>query len=117
MPVAFRIGVRDRRGIFMTVNPGILKWARETAGLTADEAAHALSFHDTRERSATERLMALEAGEEEPSRSVLLRMSKVYRSGLLVFYLAEPPRAGDRGQDFRTVPAESLLCTTRSSMP
>jgi Zn-dependent peptidase ImmA (M78 family) len=88
----------------MTVNPEILKWARNTAGLTANEAARALGFSDTRDRSATERLKALEAGEEDPSRSVLVRMSKVYRRGLLIFYLAAPPRAGDRGQDFRTVP-------------
>jgi len=31
-------------------------------------------------------------------------MSKAYRRALLVFYLSEPPRSGDRGQDFRTVP-------------
>jgi len=88
----------------MTVNPEILMWARNTAGLTAEQAAHALGFKDTRDRSATERLMALEAGAEEPSRTVLVRMSKAYRRGLIVFYLAEPPRTGDRGQDFRTVP-------------
>ncbi len=88
----------------MTVNPEILTWARNTAGLTADEAARVLGFSDTRDRSAAERLIALEAGEEDPSRSVLLRMSKAYRRALLVFYLPEPPRTGDRGEDFRTVP-------------
>ena len=31
-------------------------------------------------------------------------MAKAYRRSLLVFYLNEPPRTGDRGQDFRTVP-------------
>jgi len=88
----------------MTINPEILAWARNTAGLSADEAAHALRFNNTRDRSATERLIALEAGEEEPSRSVLLRMAKAYRRSLLVFYLSQPPRTGDRGNDFRTVP-------------
>jgi Zn-dependent peptidase ImmA (M78 family)/transcriptional regulator with XRE-family HTH domain len=87
----------------MTVNPEILVWARKTAGLTLDEAARALGFNDTRGRSAAQRLMGYEAG-EEPSRSVLLKMSKTYRRALLVFYLSEPPRSGDRGQDFRTVP-------------
>jgi len=88
----------------MAVNPEILAWARDTAGLTVDQAAHALAFQDTRDRSAVQRLMALEAGDEQPSRSVLLRMSKAYRRALLVFYLAQPPRIGDRGEDFRTVP-------------
>ncbi len=88
----------------MALNPEIFAWARSTAGLSADEAAHALGFDNTRHRSAAERLKALEAGDEEPSRSVLLRMAKAYRRSLLVFYLPEPPRTGDRGQDFRTVP-------------
>jgi Zn-dependent peptidase ImmA (M78 family) len=88
----------------MTVNPEILKWARTTAGLPLQPAAHALGFNDTRQRTAAERLQALEAGEEEVSRSVLLKMAKTYRRTLLVFYLDEPPRTGDRGQDFRTVP-------------
>src|ERR1035441_2001038 len=87
----------------MTLNPEIFTWARNTAGLSADEAARALGFNNTRDRSAAERLRALEAGDEEPSRSVLVRMAKAYRRSLLVFYLAEPPRTGDRGQDFRTV--------------
>src|ERR1039458_1748852 len=88
----------------MTLNPEIFTWARNTAGLSAGEAARALGFKNTRDRSAAERLRALETGDEEPSRSVLVRMAKAYRRSLLVFYLAEPPRTGDRGQDFRTLP-------------
>jgi Zn-dependent peptidase ImmA (M78 family) len=88
----------------MTVNPDILIWARTTAGLPLEAAAHALAFNDTRQRTAAERLQSLEAGEEEVSRSVLLKMAKTYRRPLLVFYLEQPPRTGDRGQDFRTVP-------------
>ncbi len=88
----------------MTLNPRILTWARDTAGLSIDEAAHALGFKDARDRTAAERLQAMEAGEEEPSRSVLLSMARAYHRSLLVFYLSEPPRTGDRGQDFRRVP-------------
>jgi hypothetical protein len=46
----------------------------------------------------------MEAGEEEPSRSVLLNMARAYHRSLLVFYLNEPPRTGDRGEDFRRTP-------------
>jgi Zn-dependent peptidase ImmA (M78 family) len=88
----------------MTLNPEIFTWARTAAGLSAEEAARALGFNNTRERSATERLKALETGDEEPSRSVLRKMAKAYRRSLLVFYLPAPPRTGDRGSDFRTVP-------------
>jgi len=88
----------------MTLNPKILTWARDTAGLAVDEAAHALGFKDANDRPAVERLEAMEAGKEEPSRSVLLKMARVYHRSLLVFYLSEPPRMGDRGQDFRRAP-------------
>ena len=88
----------------MALNPHIFTWARDTAGLSVDEAAHALGFKDTQDRTAAERLQAMETGKEEPSRSVLLSMARVYRRSLLVFYLSEPPRTGDRGQDFRKAP-------------
>jgi Zn-dependent peptidase ImmA (M78 family) len=99
-----RLTVDAKLGRPMTLNPDILTWARSTAGLSVDEAAQILGFKDAQERSAEERLKALEAGKEEPSRSVLLKMAKVYHRSLLVFYLSEPPRAGDRGQDFRRAP-------------
>jgi Zn-dependent peptidase ImmA (M78 family) len=88
----------------MALNPQILTWARETASLSIDEAARALGFKDAHDRTAVERLQAMEAGKEEPSRSVLLKMTRTYHRSLLVFYLSEPPRIGDRGQDFRRAP-------------
>jgi Zn-dependent peptidase ImmA (M78 family) len=88
------------------IQPTILTWARETAGLSLDDAAHALDLNPSRGRTGGERLAALEAGEEEPSRPLLLKMVKTYRRPLLVFYLAEPPKTGDRGQDFRTLPGQ-----------
>lgn len=88
------------------VNPAILKWARETAGLSLEEAARRTDIGDARGLSGAERLIALEAGEAEPTRSQLVRMAKQYRRPLLAFYLASPPRKGNRGQDFRTLPAD-----------
>ncbi len=88
----------------MALNPQIFTWARDTAGLSVDEAAQALGFKDAEKRTATERLRALETGQEKPSNSVLRKMSRAYHRSLLVFYLNEPPRIGDRGQDFRRVP-------------
>lgn len=91
----------------MALNPKIFTWARETAGLSLDEAAHALGFKDSRDRTASERLKAMESGAEEPSRSVLLKMAQAYHRSLLVFYLSEPPQMGDRGQDFRRAPGSN----------
>ena len=86
------------------IRPEILRWARETAGLSLEDAAQALGFKETRGKTGPGRLAALEAGAEEPSRPLLLKMSQVYRRPLLVFYLSQPPKSGDRGQDFRTLP-------------
>jgi Zn-dependent peptidase ImmA (M78 family) len=86
------------------LNPEIFEWARETAGLSLDEAAHAIELKEAHGVSGAQRLAALEAGKEEPSRPLLLRMAKAYRRSLLVFYLERPPKTGDRGKDFRTLP-------------
>ena len=86
------------------IRPEILTWARETAGLSLEDAAQALGLKEVRGQTGTERLAALEAGTGEPSRPLLLKMSQAYRRPLLVFYLNQPPKTGDRGQDFRTLP-------------
>lgn len=88
------------------VNSEILKWARETAGLTLEEAATKINLQQARGISASDRLAALENGENEPTRSLLTRMAKQYRRPLLAFYMSAPPRKGDRGQDFRTLPED-----------
>jgi Zn-dependent peptidase ImmA (M78 family) len=54
--------------------------------------------------AAIDHLRALEVGEAEPTRTLLVKMAKVYRRSLLVFFMSAPPRKGDRGQDFRTLP-------------
>ena len=83
------------------VNPEILVWARETAGLTRQRAATKVGIRDAYGMAAVDRLAALERGENEPSRPLLVRMAEHYRRPLLAFYLSEPPPRGDRGADFR----------------
>ncbi|WP_260684842.1 helix-turn-helix domain-containing protein [Rhizobium laguerreae] len=86
------------------VNPSILRWARETAGLTVEDAADKLGIGDARGVAGSDRLVMLENGEVEPTRPQLIKMSTQYRRPLLTFYLAEPPAKAARGEDFRTVP-------------
>lgn len=86
------------------VNAEILSWARESAGLSLEEAARKLGIREARGVSASDRIVALEMGNESPRRSLLAKMAKVYRRPLLAFYMSAPPRKGDRGEDFRTLP-------------
>lgn len=80
------------------VNHSILQWARKTAKLTIEEAAHKLNL------SGAEKLASYESGKKYPSRPLLLRMSKQYYQPLLTFYLDKPPIICNRGKDFRTLP-------------
>ena len=84
------------------VNPEILVWARETAGLAPEAAARKLGLRDSSRASAVDKLAALELGKAEPTRPQLVKMAQQYRRPLLAFYLPEPPPKGERGTDFRT---------------
>lgn len=86
------------------INPEIIVWARETAGLSPEDAARKLVLHDSKKSTGVEKLLAYENQQKEPSRTLLVKMAKLYRRPLLTFYLPEAPRIGDRGQDFRTLP-------------
>ena len=100
------------------VNPEILVWARETAGLTREDAVGKLGIRAARGILPVDRLAAIEAGIDELTRPTLLKMAKQYRRPLLTFYLSRPPRKGDRGADFRTLspdehsPADDALVDT-----
>ncbi|SFI70395.1 Zn-dependent peptidase ImmA, M78 family [Pseudomonas guineae] len=87
------------------INPELLVWARETAGLTREKAAKALSIGGSKV-PAFEMLRRYEEGEKEVSRALLVKMAGVYRRPLLVFYLPSPPARAERGEDFRTLPDE-----------
>jgi Zn-dependent peptidase ImmA (M78 family)/transcriptional regulator with XRE-family HTH domain len=104
--VAHDRSLEDHSPPMPRVNPEILRWARETAGLDLEEAAKKLDLPSARGLSPGERLAALETGDTEPSRPMLLRMAKQYHRPLLSFYLSTPPRSGSRGQDFRVLPED-----------
>jgi len=102
-----------------TINPQILAWARETAGLSAEDAAEKLGITASTRISladklgatgssgvsAADKLLSIERGEKFPTYAQLAKAASVYQRPLVTFYLAEPPSRGDRGEDFRTSPA------------
>ena len=85
------------------VNPDILSWARDSAGLSQDEAVAKLSLNAAYGKTPVERLQELESGVRPPTRPMLVKMAKQYRRPLVTFYLSKPPRRGDRGTDFRSL--------------
>jgi Zn-dependent peptidase ImmA (M78 family) len=82
------------------VNNEILKWARERAGLSLEEAAHAIGLAGD---NAAARLGDMEDGGREPTRRQLLKLAERYRRPILTFYLPSPPEPAPQTHDFRTL--------------
>ena len=88
----------------INVNSDILIWARKTAGFSVKDAATKLHLTTSSNNTAVDKLKALESGEKFPTQNQLNSMANVYKRPLLTFYMAEPPRPGPRGTDFRLSP-------------
>ena len=84
------------------VEPAILSWARSTAGLSIEEAAHSL-------QTKPEKVLAWEKGEASPSMSQLRKMTTTYKRLLSDFYLPAPPEEEPLPHDFRRLPGEVAL--------
>jgi Zn-dependent peptidase ImmA (M78 family) len=88
------------------VEPAVLRWARETAGLAPGEAARSLQVKD-------ERIHAWESGEKRPSVPQLRKMAVVYKRLLSDFYLPSPPPERPLPHDFRRLPSEGVFFYSR----
>lgn len=87
------------------VNPDILKWARETAGLSVDDVVRKLK----RKRITAETVLSWENGEGSPSYPQLERMAyKIYKRPLALFFFPEPPQEETPKQSFRTLPEYAI---------
>lgn len=84
------------------VEAPILRWARESAGLTPEEAARSLQTTD-------KKVLAWEGGDERPSMPQLRKMATVYKRQLSDFYLPAPPVEGPLPHDFRRLPGDGVF--------
>jgi transcriptional regulator with XRE-family HTH domain len=85
------------------INPRLMSWARETAGLSLEEAAEKLGLKSTAKATAVEKLGQVESGTRPIGQGMLAKAAATYRRPLVTFYLPVPPARGQRGEDFRTV--------------
>lgn len=77
-----------------TPTPSVLTWARDSAGMSLDDAARKV-------RVRPEQLAAWENGAARPSIPQLRKIAATYRRPLATFYLPEPPRRFEAMHDFR----------------
>lgn len=82
------------------INATLLVWARESIGLSLDDAADRLKL-------PSERLAAWESGEDRPSIAQLRKLAGIYKRPLAVFFLPEPPQGFQALRDFRRLPTRA----------
>lgn len=86
--------------VFAKVRPDILRWARESAGVTLASAADSLDLVE-------EILTDWEAGVQRPSIPQLRKLATLYKRPLSVFFLQAPPKDFQVVGDFRRPSATS----------
>lgn len=79
------------------VTASVMRWAREQAKLSLQEASDKI-------KRPVEDIQGWEDGSVRPSIAQARKASKVYRRPLAVFYLPEPPKDFETLRDFRTLP-------------
>ncbi len=81
------------------ITPSVIRWARERAGLSIDQAAKKIG-------RPKEDIIAWETGTSLPSIPQARKASEVYKRPLAVFYLPKPPKDFDTLRDFRSLPVD-----------
>lgn len=84
------------------VNPDMLVWARETAGLSVEATAQ-------RMKKAIETIELWERGDGAPTYVQLEKLAyQVYKRPLALFFFPEPPQEETPKQSFRTLPEQEI---------
>jgi transcriptional regulator with XRE-family HTH domain len=85
------------------VQPSVIRWARESMGMSVEDVAHKL-------QKSSEEVMAWESEEgTSPTYSQLENLAyKVFKRPLAVFFLPAPPDETPPVREFRTLPDTDL---------
>jgi len=85
----------------LPVNPDVVRWARETAGLSVDDVVEKIN----RVSVTADSVVAWEEGKTSPTFTQLERLAyEIYKRPLAIFFFPEPPREISPQQSFRTLP-------------
>jgi Zn-dependent peptidase ImmA (M78 family) len=79
------------------INPALLIWARQRAGLTRDQASERFK-----------RLADWEEGKAAPTYPQLEQLADVFKVPIAVFFFPEPPNVPSINETFRTLPEAEL---------
>ncbi len=84
------------------VNPAVIVWARETAGISVEEVAR-------RMKKSIEVILSWEKGDDAPTYIQLEKLAyQIYKRPLALFFFPEPPQEETPKQSFRTLPEQEI---------
>lgn len=86
------------------VTPGVLFWARESAGCSREEIVAKIK----QKKVTVETLRAWETGEKKPSYPQFEKPAGYYKRPLALFFLPEPPREEPLERKFRSLPGSYI---------
>lgn len=87
----------------MPIAPAVVKWARERAGYSIEDASHVFK-----------KIAAWEAGEALPTYTQVEQMAERFKTPVAVFFFPAPPAVPPIEQSFRTLPAEDFAAIPRT---
>lgn len=86
----------------LPINPDVLKWARQTAGMQLTEVAHKM-------KKNVDIILSWECGDSTPTYIQLEKLAyQVYKRPLALFFFPEPPQEETPQQSFRTLPKHEI---------
>ncbi len=86
----------------LPINKDVLRWARTTAGLSIPQVAQELGVK-------TEFILEIESGQRKVSKTLLNKLTKLYKRPLTVLFLPEPPVEERIPTDYRMLPDQMQL--------
>jgi Zn-dependent peptidase ImmA (M78 family)/DNA-binding XRE family transcriptional regulator len=91
-----------RKSLEVPVEPKILRWTRESIGLTPEDVSKRLGL-------SVDSINKWELGQKNPTLKTLERIANIYKRPLAVFFLPTPPKEPPLPKDFRYFPTEEKL--------
>lgn len=85
------------KSITVDVEPGVLRWLRESAGWELDEVR-------SRIKTSAGNVKAYEEGWKKPTLKQVVEMSRAFRRPLAAFFLPEPQKEESLPDDYRMLP-------------
>src|SRR5262245_19291842 len=87
----------------LPVTPAVVRWARERAGYSLEEAGRAFK-----------NIAVWEAGDSAPTYPQLEQMAEKFKCPVAVFFFPTPPAVPLVEESFRTLPAEDFAAIPRT---